>query len=69
MNWLLKNKLLRREYLALAVNVLTNSPKISDMTETDIFQRNFSKIDEKNDESDVVLFYGLFNMLTVKGVV
>ena len=60
MNWLLKNKLLRREYLALAVNVLTNSPKISDMTETDIFQRNFSKIDEKNDESDVVLFYGLF---------
>ena len=38
--------LLGREYLSLAVNVLTNSTKISDITEKDILQLNFSQSDE-----------------------
>ena len=33
-------------HLSLAVNVLTNSPKISDTTKTDIFQLNFWPSDE-----------------------
>ena len=39
--------LLWREYLPSAVNVLTNSPKISDQTKREIFQLNLSQIDGK----------------------
>ena len=38
---------LRREYLSLTANVLTNSFKIWDITKRDIFQLNFPHIDEK----------------------
>ena len=36
-----------REYLLSAVNVLTNSLKISDQTKTDFFQFNISEMHEK----------------------
>ena len=38
---------LQRKYLLLAVNVLTNSPKSSYITNRDIYQLNFPKSDEK----------------------
>ena len=34
-------------YLSAAVNVLKNSPKISDQTERKVFQLSLSEIDEK----------------------
>ena len=40
--------LLRIEYLSLAVNVLTNSLKSSDITKRSIFQLSFSHSDKKN---------------------
>ena len=42
-----KNDLLRREYLSSAVKVLRNSPKVSDITKTNILQQNFCQSDEK----------------------
>ena len=42
-----KFSLLQRKHLSLGVNVLTNSSKISDITNSDIFQLNFSHSDEK----------------------
>ena len=39
--------MLRREYLSLVVNVLTNSVKISDPTIADIVQLNLFQIHEK----------------------
>ena len=39
--------ILQREYLPLAVTVLTNSPKIANITKIDISQLNFSQSDEK----------------------
>ena len=36
-----------KEYLPSAANVLTNSPKILDITKRDIFQLNISQSDEK----------------------
>ena len=63
-----ESDLLRREYLSSAVSVLTNTPKISDITKKDIFRLNFSDSDEKQyDEIAVVKFFGLFNMLIVRG--
>ena len=63
-----ESDLLRREYLSSAVSVLTNTPKISDITQKDIFRLNFSDSDEKQyDEIAVVKFFGLFNMLIVRG--
>ena len=38
--------LLWQEYFSLAVNVITNSSKISDLTKRDVFQFNISQIDE-----------------------
>ena len=38
--------LLWPEYLSSAVNVLRNSPGISDITKRDVFQLNFSQSDE-----------------------
>ena len=38
---------LQREYLLLAVNVLTNSPKISDQINAHIFQLNISEMHGK----------------------
>ena len=38
--------LLRREYLSSTVNMLTNSPKILDISKRVIFQLNFSQSDE-----------------------
>ena len=35
---------LQREYLLMAVNVLTNSVKISDQTNADFFQLNISQM-------------------------
>ena len=35
---------MEREYLLLAVNVLTNSVKISDQTNADFFQLNISQM-------------------------
>ena len=37
----------RREYLSSAVNVLTNSVKISDQTKVDFSQLNLPRIHEK----------------------
>ena len=34
------------EFLSSAVNVLANSPKISDLTKTDVFQMSLSQKDE-----------------------
>ena len=63
-----ESDLLRREYLSSAVSVLTNTPKISDITKKDIFRLNLSDSDEKQyDEIAVVKFFGLFNMLIVRG--
>ena len=39
--------ILRREYLYSAVNVLTNSPNILDLTKADFFQLNLSQIHGK----------------------
>ena len=39
--------MLRREYLSLVVNVLTNSVKILDPTTADIVQLNLPRIHEK----------------------
>ena len=39
--------MLQREYLSWALNVLTNSPKISDPTKADLFQLNVSEIHEE----------------------
>ena len=36
--------ILRPEYMYSAVNVLTNSPNILDLTKADFFQLNFSQI-------------------------
>ena len=38
---------LQQEYLLWAVNVLTNSVKISDQTNADFFQLNISQMHEK----------------------
>ena len=46
-----KFPLLRRKYFSSAVNVLINSPEISKITNTDIFELNFSQNDEKYDKS------------------
>ena len=42
-----KFSLLCREYLSKAVNLLTNSAKISDLTKRDVFKLILSKKDEK----------------------
>ena len=39
--------MLRPEYVYSAVNVLTNSPNILDLTKADFFQLNFSQIHGK----------------------
>ena len=39
--------ILRPEYMYLAVNMLTNSPNILDMTKKDFFQLNLSQIHGK----------------------
>ena len=39
--------ILRPEYVYSAVNVLTNSPNISDMTKADFFQLNLSQVHGK----------------------
>ena len=41
-----KFSVLRREYLSSAVSVLTNSPKISNITKRDISQLNLSRSEE-----------------------
>ena len=43
----LKVCILRREYVYSAVNVLTNSPNILDLTKADFFQLNLSQIHGK----------------------
>ena len=40
-----------REYLSSAVNVLSDSPEISDLSQRDIFLLNWSQNDEKTDNS------------------
>ena len=48
--WLPKESLLNiahREYVYSAVNVLTNSPNIFDLTKADFFQLNLSQIHGK----------------------
>ena len=52
--------LLQGEYWSSAVNVLTNTPKVEDVTKTDIFQLNSC-------QSGAVQSFRLFNMLTVEG--
>ena len=49
-NWTLCVKvcILRQEYMYSAVNVLTNSPNILDLTKADFFQLNLSQIHGKN---------------------
>ena len=42
-----KLSVLGRQCLSLAVNVLTNSPKISDITKRDMLQLNFCESNEK----------------------
>ena len=42
----MKLSLLRREYMSLVVNVLTNSLKISHFTKRDFFKLNFIHNDE-----------------------
>ena len=44
---LVKASILRPEYMYSAVNVLTNSPNISDLTKADFFQLNLSEIHGK----------------------
>ena len=39
--------ILRREYVYSAVNVLTNSPNILDLTKTEFFQLNLSQVHGK----------------------
>ena len=38
---------MQREYLSSGVNVLSNSKKISDVTQADIFQLNLTRIGGK----------------------
>ena len=47
LNWLRNFFILGTEYMSSTVNVLTNTPKISDITEEDIFQLIFWESDEK----------------------
>ena len=54
----------------MVVIELTNSSKISDITNRDIFELDFSQSDQNYDKSVVVRFWqclGLFNLLTVEG--
>ena len=44
---LVKVSILRPQYMYSAVNVLTNSPNILDLTEADFFQLNLSEIHGK----------------------
>ena len=43
--------------------IVIDSPKISHMTKRDIFQLNFSRSDEKYDESAVVQILAVFGTL------
>ena len=43
----MKFNLLWREYMSLEVNVLNNSPKISDLPKREVFQPNLSQNDPK----------------------
>ena len=51
---------IRREYLSLAVNVSTNSPKGSHITKRDIFQVSFPQSDEKCDKGSVMQISQVF---------
>ena len=57
--------LLRREYLLSAVNVLTNTLRVSDKLRRTFPNTIFAKVMKQYDESAVVQFFRLFNMLTV----
>ena len=61
----------KREYLSSAINVLTNSPKNSHITDRDIFQLNLYQND-KNMVKVLLscrfeMLFGLFTLLTLKG--
>ena len=49
-----KVRISRREYVYSAVNVLTNSPNILDLTKADFFQLNLSQTHGKIDNSSAV---------------
>ena len=59
--------LLRREYLSSAVNVLSNSPKISDILRWTFSNAISTKVMKQYDESALVKPLRRFKMLTVKG--
>ena len=56
-----------KRILVMAANVETNTPKISDTLRQTFFNSIFAKVMKQYDESAVVQFFGLFNMLTVDG--
>ena len=54
---------LRRKYLSSAVNVLTNSPKTSDIPKRDIFSSIFVRRIKKSDQSAVMQISAAFERL------
>ena len=47
-----------------AVNVLTNTPKVSPITTGDIFEINFDQNDEKNDKNALIEILQVFGTLS-----
>ena len=58
-----KISLVQKEFLSSPVTVLTNGPKISDITNRDIFQLNFPQGDDKNDKNAVVQIQAKFGTI------
>ena len=56
---------LRREYLPSAINLLTNTSRISDTLRRTFSNSLFAKVMKQYDRSDVVQIFRLFYMLTV----
>ena len=58
-----KFSLEQTEYLLLALNVLTDTPKILDITNGDIFQLNLCQCDKKYDKSVAMPILAVFGTL------
>ena len=58
--------LVRREYLSLAVNVLTNTHRSPNTLKRLLPNSVFAKVMKQYDRSALVNFFRLFNMLTVE---
>ena len=56
-NWLQEIFAVTKRNLSSAVNVLTNTPNISHITKTDIFQVIFPEIDEKYNKSALMQIF------------